>query len=379
MANVSLHQLLGTTVVTRAISRIKTPMSRLQQFFGMQPGGPAVNPVGGSMAGYDIFDRTRRIATGRPPFAGPANRAPQAIGHITLQMYRTHEKILLHEAKLFRTRPVGGNFGDVDSRGQRYVTQQEAYLAQLFKNHREFMVSRMLRGQFYVKLDGDDWIPTDTSGADRMTVDFRIPAANKGKLPSFSSDVVGDVITATWSNAGTDILLHLLNINAAFEEHHGYPLRHAWCPSQVWNAIMANTKIQTVGGSANTVFTTFQPTGLTNEEGIADTGFTAVLRAVPWLTWHVYDAGLEVDGTYTKFLPNDRCVLLPEPSPDIFEFYEGSEIVAENVMDPGSERMGLSAWTTRVIDPAGFELKALDIGMPVPYIPKAIVYAQVIF
>lgn len=378
MPNVSLHQLLGTTIVTRAISRIKTPMDRFQRFFGMQIGGPNVNPVGGQSAGYDIFDRTRRIATGRPPMAGPANRAPQAVGHVNFQFYRTHEKILMHEAKIFRTRPLGGNFGLVDSRGQRYVTQQERYLAQLFKNNREFLVSRMLRGKFYIRLDGDNWIPTDSAGSNNLLVDQKQPTENQGQLTGFVSTGV-DAIGATWANTATDIHAHLLKVNEGYEKRHGYPLRHIWCSSAIWTNIINNAKLQAQGGTSNQIFDIYRPTGITNEDGIQDTGFTATVRAIPWVTWHVYDAGLEVDGTFTKFIPDDTAYMLPEPDSDVFEYYEGSEVVAENVMDPGTERVGFSAWTTRVIDPAGFELKALDSGLPVCYVPSTIVNAQVVF
>lgn len=373
MPNVALHNLLGTATVTRAISRIKTPMSRLQRFFGMQIGGPATNPVGGSSTSWDIFDRTRLIATARAPVAGPANIAPQLIGHGTAIMARFHEKIMLQEAKLFRTRPLGGNFGEIDDRGQRYVTAQERHLAQRFANAREFMVSRMLRGGFYVRPSGNDWIPTDSSANGAFFVDMKIPSAHRtGQL-----NIGGNLIDAVWSTTSNDILGQLLAINAKMEELHGFPLRHIWCNSGIWEYALNNSGFQSVGGSANQVFTTFAPSGERSEEGIEDTGFRGVIRAIPWLTWHVYDAGLEVDGTYTKFFPDGQVAFLPDPDPTVFEFHEGSEVVAENVMDPGAERTGFTAWTTRVIDPAGFDLKALDSGIPVVYVPKAILWGTV--
>lgn len=377
MPNVALHNLLGTTTVTRAISRIKTPISRMQRFFGMQIGGNATNPVGGRTAGWDIMDRTRTIATGRPPMSGPANAAPQSIGHVTAQMARFHEKILLHEEKLFRTRPLGGQFGSVDNRGQRYVTQQEAYLAQRFANAREFMVSRMCRGAFYLKQSGENWIPTDTAGSPAsMKVDYRVPTDHFAQLDIGGG---GNIITAAWDVTSTKILSHILNLNAKAEEEHGWPIRHIWLTGSMWENVLNNDEIQSIGGSSNTVFSTFTPSGETSVEGIEDTGFRGVLRAIPWLTWHVYDAGLTVDGTFTKIIPNDKVIIVPDPTPDLFEYYEGSEIVARNVMDPGVEQVGFSAWTTRVIDPAGFELKAVDNGLPVVYVPKAIYFPTVDF
>ena len=373
MATITLEQLLGSVTVTRAISRLKTPMMRFQNFWNMQPGGSANNPVGGRNTAWDIFDNTRHIATGRAFGVGPANRAPQVIGQVNARLYRAHEKVWLDESRLFRTRPLGGNFGDVDQRGQAYVTKQEAHLSQGFTNNREFMISRMMRGQFQLKNKGDDWLPVDTDG--QMTIDFQIPPGNKDQLNMTGT---GDLIDVLWSDtANADIPGQCLNINAAFEELHGYPLRHVWVNARVINLVMNNTAMREGAGTANIVFERFQPTGMQNVEGIEDTGFNVVFSVLPWLTFHVYDAGLLIEGKFVKFLENDKAIFTPNPDPLIAEYHEGSEIVAENVMSPGDERMGMSAWTTRVIDPAGFDLKGLDIGLPALQIPKAIAYATV--
>jgi hypothetical protein len=373
--SVSIHQLLGAQRVTRAISRIKTPLSRFQTWMGVQPGGPFSSDQGGDKFGYDVMDRTRMLAMGRPPGTGPATRAPNILGHITVSAYRAHEKMILLESRIFRTRPLGGQYGDVDTRGQQYVTKQEEFMSQLFRNNREFMVSRALRGKFDVKISGDNWVPVDT-GSGHFSVDFKIPAGNKTQLDMLGA---GSIIDATWANAATNIPLHCLKINAAFEQLHGIPLRHIWINSTGLNNVMNNTKMQALAGTANRVFESFVPTGIVGPDGIEDTGFTVRFNALPWLTWHVYDGGLDVDGTFTKFIGDTHAIFLPDPSSTIWEWYNGSEVVKENVMAPGDERYGLQAWVTSVIDPAGFELKGLDIGMIVPYIPKAIGFGTVVF
>ncbi len=370
MANVSLHQLLGSTTVTKIISQIKTPMDRLQGFFGMGPGGAGTNDVGGIRFGYDIFDRTRLIANGRAPGTGPSDRAPQKVGHVPVSAYRAHEKIHLDESRLFRTRAPGQQWGTIDSRGAKYVAQQERHLAQMFKNNREFMISRMLRGGYDVLMNGDNWLPVD-SGAGDFAVDFQIPASNKTNI--------GGIISASWATAATDILGQIIQLNAKSEEDTGHPIRHAWINSGQWENLLKNTGLQAAAGTANRTFTTWTPTGLQSAEGVGDTGFVATLEGLPWLQWHIYDAGLTVNGSFSKLLKDNTCTFMPDPSTDWTEWYNGSEIVAENVMAPGSERFGLSAWTTRTIDPAGFDLKCLDVGIPVLYLPKAIYHATVEF
>lgn len=372
---VALHQLLGSATVTRAISRIKTPMSRFQTFLGHQPGGPSNVDQGGKIFGYDVFNRTRNIAMGRPPGTGPATRSPQILGHVNVSAYRAHEKTLLLEERIFRTRPIGGQWGDVDRRGQQYVTKQQDYLAQLFRNNREFMCSRMLHGAFDVLISGDNWVPVD-EGSGTFTVDFKVPSGNKLKGDMLGA---GDIIGTTWSNTASDIPQDCFQINSAFEQLHGRPLRHVWINSTGILNLMNNVKLQGLAGTANRVFTTFEPTGQKNDQGIEDTGFTVTFEGLPWLTFHVYDAGLDVDGTFTKFIPDTHAIFTPDPSPDWTEFYNGSEIVKENVLAPGSERFGLSAWTESTTQPAGFELLGLDIGLPVLYVPAAVAYLSVVY
>lgn len=371
---ITVQEALHYSTVTALISRYKTPLSRLQQFWGMQDGGPAVNPVGGRTFTWDIFDRTRAIAHGRAPATGPGTASPQKIGIVNANAYRAHEKIHMCQDRITRTRPLGGQWGMMDVRGETYVAKQAGHLAQRFKNNKEFMISRMMRGGFDILQDGDDWIPVDI-GDGQTTVNFGIPAGNLDQLDMLGD---GDIIDASWSVTTTNIHGHLLAINAANEQLHGWPLRHVWCSSVVYGYVANNETMIAPAGTANTVFNSFRPSGVIGPDGVEDTGLEVVFRAIPWITWHIYDGGLVVNGTYVKFFPDDVACFCPDPSSDIAEYLEGSEVVAENVMDPGREAYGTTAWTTRVIDPAGFDLKALHNGLPALYVPRTIQYATIV-
>lgn len=371
-SDVSFDQLTKSEVITKVISQIRKPRNQLQRFWGMNIGGTNYTSPGGDHVGWDIFDHTRQIAHGRPRDIGPDTANPQKMGHVSAQVYRAHEKTFLSQDRLFRRRPLGQNFGNVDRNGQSYLTRQEEFLAQRFMNSREFMVTRMMRGSFQVLLDGESWIPVDSGGT--YTVDYQVPAGNKSQLDMIGA---GDIIGASWATASTDILTDVLQINSAFEQLHGYPLRHMWCNSTTMAPFMENTQLSTVAGTANTIFNNFTPEGTVNPaDGGETTDLRVVFKAVPWLTWHVYDAVLSVNGTETKAFPDTFVAMSPSPDSGIAEWQEGSEIVAENVMDTGTERFGFHAWTTRTIDPAGWELKAVDNGLPGLYIPKAIAYAD---
>jgi len=138
--------------------------------------------------------------------------------------------------------------------------------------------------------------------------------------------------------------------------------------------VLNNTKLQGLAGTANRTFTVFTPSGATSAEGNPDIGYTVVMQAIPWLTWHIYDAGLDVNGTFTKFIPDTGAFFVPEPSSDWAEWAEGSEMIAENFNDPAEERYGLQAWT-----PAGFDLKSVDVGLPLVYVPSVYQFGTVVF
>jgi len=371
---VSLNQLLSAPVVTRVISTIRTPQSKLQEFLGFQPGGANRNPVGGHYHGWDIFDKTRTIATGRPPGTGPATIAPQIIGHVHATLYRAHEKIRLLDERIFRIRPLGRGYDSVDIAGQQYITSQEAHLAQRFRNSREFMVTRMLRGTFQLKQSGDDWIPVDSGGT--FTVDYQIPAANKTQLNLTGA---GNRIDVSWDNTGADVPKQLLNINADFEELHGFPLKHVWCNTTILNHLLNNDRLIELGGTSNVMFDQFARTTSPTEDNRPDTGFVVSFKGVPWCLFHVYDGGITVDGTYTKHLAATAAVFLPDPSPDWTEMVEGSELVRENVLSPPVERFGLAGWSEPITQPSGHELLAVDNALPALYLPKCVGYGTVVF
>ncbi len=401
MATVSLNQLLSSPVVTRAISLLKTPQSRLQNFFGCYPGGPNVNPVGGRTTAWDIFNRTRGIAQGRAPGTGPGTVKPQITGHVTATIYRAHEKIFLDDNKLHRQRPLGQNWGTIDERGERYVTRQEGHMAQRLKNSREFLLSRMLKGGFDLKLVGDDMIPVDYGNGD-ITINYQAPLTpvyNTGTftlttLAAYSVTLPGNTTASTpfsgvddtkWdtaSDTGVDIFKTCMAINSGAEALHGLPIRHAWCNSTVMNELFGDTGLKAMAGTANMVWERYERTKFLGPDGKQDTGFEIVFKALPWLTWHVYDGGLDVfNGTnyvYTKFFADEYVTFLPDVDNDWFELQEGSEIVRENVMDPGRVRYGMAAWSEIKTQPSGFELISLDNFIPALYLPSCPITVRVI-
>ena len=64
---VTIQQLLNNVAIAREISRVRTPQSRLQDFYGLGPAGANTIDHGGKQFGWDIFDHNRDVATIRAP------------------------------------------------------------------------------------------------------------------------------------------------------------------------------------------------------------------------------------------------------------------------------------------------------------------------
>lgn len=366
--NYTLAQLLHPVSIRKVISTIATPLSRFQDFYGLSIGGRFNQDIGGEVFSWDIFDKTRTIATGRAPGTGPAKVTPQKIGQVTARAYRSHEAIKLLYARIFRNRELGRDFSQVDVRGQKYIRSQVGHLGQRFKNSREFMVSRMLRGSgFYIDIQGDDWVPTDT--VTPFKVDYKTPASQIG--------TVGGIFAGNWQTAGASIHSELLALNALSQRLTGYPIEHAWITGSLWGKILKITEVKDLAGSANMPFAQYERVEATSEEGIRDNGFMARLRGIPWITWHVYDGVLNVDGTESTVVEDNKAIFTPNPSDSWCEMYNGSELVLENTHSQPYEAYGFTNWHTHVIDPAAVELKALDNSLPALYLPKAIFNATV--
>ena len=378
---ITIQQLMQTPVITRVVSRIKTPMTLMQSFFKMLPGQASSQNVSGRYLGWDIFDKTRLIAEGRAPGTGPATVHRKAVGHVSAVAYRAHEKITMLHEEIFRTRPLGQQFGIVDVNGQNYINRQLEYMTQRFRNSREFMISRLLRGGFGVLQSGESWVPVE-KGAGTFDVDYGIPATN---LTQLDMGTGSDIIDASWALAGTDVVAHVLKVNKAMERQNGRPLRHIWINSTTFELLLSNTSLQNVAGTAYRIFDSLTARNMKSEEGIPDSGFDVVFRGLPLQTFHIYDGVLNVNQTVdsdttanrSMFIPDDVAVFMPDPAPDWIGYISASEFVKENIMDNGKQVFGFHSWTTNVIDPAGVELKMIDNGLPVLYVPKCIAYGTV--
>lgn len=364
MAGRSVNDILASKQIIGVVSRLRGPATILQDFWGMGIGGSNIDQVSGRQFFYDVFNVTRTIAKGRRPGAATATTPPQKVGEVLGVFPRAAERIPLLDEDLINRRRLGGPLDELDSRGERYITQQEAFLAQRFTNIREFQIAAMMRGSYVYVQSGDDMFHDFTGTG--TTIDFQIPAGNKGQL-----DIVGDgaIITTDWATAGSDIPGNIHMINQQMIQLTGWPLRHVICKSDVWQDVLSNTAIQTQSGSANSAILDIQQD--------ANGSFRGRVRCLPWLTFTVLEGGLDTgtDESYATLIEDDHAFFLPDPSPAIAQYMEGSEIVHEE-SGAKAERFGMYAYADATYDPSGWELKGIHNGMPALYVPGAICYAD---
>lgn len=406
MATYSLPDVLQSKTIYKAVSQLAAYNSPLLRFFGMNPGylpeegemldnesRSAVPGTATSIAqtlpnnrvSWDYFNHAREVAPARAPGSRFYRQRPQPVGNVTCGMIRRAFSIPLDYSKLSQQRAPGGQVGMVDEYGKRYTALQIRNMAEQLRIGREQLIGGMMRGVFYVVTDAENHYVTYTtpSSVPYFTVDYQQPSQMRSTLDISGGTLGGGVIIgAVWSNAATDIPGQLLKVKAAMNVLSGVEFKHVICNSTVWGYVLNNTNVKALAGTANRPFESWERESGNGPDGKPLFQMKAVLSGLPWLTWHVYDNVFQVratDGTISSqaLLPSDSAAFLPDPTPELFEFLEGQEVVVENFGDAGVYRQGMYCFTSTDRDPAGINLNAIDNGVPAAYVPRGWCYATV--
>jgi hypothetical protein len=358
----NIDVVLESVRINRAIERIRSAPTPLSDIFGWSNGTGNVDPIGGRHFRYDYFERTKDLAAGRAPGSPPARVAPRPVGSVQGAFPRHHEKIPLDDERIHNFRRTGGPQGELDTRGENYIAQQLQHIGDKFRNVIEFQTAAMLKGSYTYTPDGDDSDPAYTGGA--QTVNFNIPAGNLNQISGS--------ISASWATATTDIPLDCMKVNERAQEVSGRPITDAICNVDQWNNIVNNNVVSAGGG------TSFKPFDSLNQD--RDNGnFQGIIRAIPWLTWHIVSTKLEISGSNVSSIGAEQVVFLPRISRDWVTLGLGSEVVTEGPNGVREERMGQYFWSYPDYEPSGWNILGVYNGIPNLYAPNAIFNADVIF
>lgn len=386
---VSREKLFSTPVITGILSQIDVPGSLFQRFYGLGPGGAQSRRIQGRTASWDLFHSTRSIAKVSGPMAPAAQRSRKPYGTRTAALMRVHEKMTIHDEILMRYRPAGAAIGTIDDRGTQYVRDQLGYFSQVFKNTREYAVSRMFRGGFGLKESSDGMVfTTRADGTKLIDVDMGIPATHFDQLNL--AGMGGNVIDASWATASTDIVSQFMRLDVYAERVNGRPTRHIWVNGNTARYLFENTQLASIRGTSVRIFDSLTRREIDPASKYPDTGFDLIFGAMPLHIFHVYNGGLVAPGTaedfdsqisnsnFEMFIPDNVAIITPEPG-TWCGVLEGSEYIREREGSEMQEIYGMGSWSRPVLEPSGQEVYMLDNFLPVIYEPYAIYYATVIF
>jgi hypothetical protein len=396
---ISLHSLLTPQVILKAVSRIRKFQGRLGRWVGFQPNrynpdtvsveGPNSRYGDTRFATFRLDDVTRVVAKGRAPGTGPASVAVNPVGDVRVSCARFHEKVRLLGEFLGNLSPIIGPNSQIDTGGQSYIARQTLHLAEKYNNTVELMTTGMFQDNLYFQLAGDNLLPVigaPTAPNIGFQLPFQVPAGNKNQLNLLGT---GNIIQIGWQNVGAPLIKNCLQIQAGMTQLSGYQPKHFWMNSLGWYNVLLNTEVRTTAGSANTPFAEYDRVPEMAMDGMPQPEFAAQLRGIPWVTWHIADdvlvTGTDIDptwssssgGTFIKVVPDNTCIIAPDPSPDWTELYHGAEYISENAGQPMTLKRGYTFWKEWVTQPSCIELIALMNAIPLLYVPKALCFATV--
>lgn len=385
--SITLQQLFRHPYVLKVISRIKATSNPLQSFYNLGLDNTATEslPAGIRTFSYDIFDHTRQLASVRPAKVGPKRGRAQKTGTRSGTIIRSHDSLPIAWEDVINTRPHGARIGTLDKTGQNKVTMQIKHYTEKYRNLREWMVSRMFRGGFDIKLVGDEHYVVDTGSGD-LAVTFDHPSAHQTQLAVGAGGT--NVIDTSWDDPSADIMIQFFNLNRAALRITGYTVKHAWVNSTTLGYLMNNTDLQNKGGSAFRVWESAEwKDSKTHDGGSKTTGMDVKFRAMPWITFHACDEVLQKGSAQSDsvsesdvelLIPDTKAILTPDPG-EWVGFAEGAEPVTKNPAAAMEIKKGFATWQRPMTEPSGLELCFLDNFFPIPYNPSAWFYPTVVF
>jgi hypothetical protein len=386
MSGVSYEQLMKPIQIMKVVRRLHQVGAFFTNFMNMGPGRAPDIITTTRTFGYDIYASTRTVAPITAPFAPPAQMGLKPIGQNTATLVRSHGAIPILDEKIFGSRRVGGPLSSVDRTGQSYYRLQLEHLVTSFRNSREFMISRMLRGGFGLKQSfGDQYRLQERSASDNsITVSYGIDGENFADL--------GGIIGAGegWDQTSAPIHEHFMELDKRMARKTGYSPRHCILNSSTMAPIFQNTVLQKIRGDAFRIFDTFTKKEISPGDARSSAYYTVVFGALPHINFHVLNEGLVLNevvpneteqistANFELFVPDGKVMILPEPDRIWAGTAGGVEPIRERVdQTTPREVQGFGIWRTPTIDPSGFSVKALDNFIPLLYIPNVVHFADV--
>lgn len=386
---VTVEQLLRNQPFIQGVySRIGATGNVGQSFLGLGLETQSQQPVqpGTDVAAWDYFDNTRLLAEVRPNLSGPARPIAKPVGTAFGVLIRFYEALLFEDNRIAGFRPPGKPIGTLNKAGEDYVARQLKIMLQRQQNAREFMVWRMLRNGFDIKHLGADRQTLTEVGSGQIQVRYQIPSNHTAQVALDTASA--NVFDVTWATASADVIKHWHTLRQISERESGMPIKHGWLTSKPYINLINNDKLRAAGGSAFRVWEQMQTQKMQTLAGFRERGDDIEFRALPQAKFHVYDGVANVDqdrdssvlADTSLFIPNDTCIITPEPSSEWVGQAVGQEIFTENYGQQPKTVTGSHNFVRREIAPtSSTDLHVWSKSLSLLTVPKAIYYPQVVF
>jgi len=250
--------------------------------------------------------------------------------------------------------------------GMQEIARQTREFGTYFSNLRISTVYSLLsNGACYFDSSGN-LLPSSTGADTSRTIDPSISSDHNGTGTTVVTGCGGTF--ASWATTTNDIIGQIKAIKEQARKDTGYPIRHAFYGANVLGYLATNTAIQAM--------TQYTPMASTFAAGEVPNLFG--------LQWHPFNEAFFVDsaGSTQDWCGANKIVFTPEPSPDWWEFIEGSYAVPSNVNvsnDANSAAAGSMntsygafSYAHPSLDPPGIKHVAGDTFFPALKVPDAI-------
>jgi hypothetical protein len=382
--------ILAPQVLTNVISQQAAVSEWILNLFGVNHGGDGADPLfdpqldvakgqnvlnfgHGRNGSFHVFNNSRGVAKGRAPGAPASKSSLQGMSMVPFTYPRLSDSIDLL-AEFFHNLGQIDNPAQRDSQGRRMIELQTKVKAQECANWRKAALIGALRSSLSANRDGEDYNWSFSSG---FSVSNQLPSGNRNRLNMLGA---GNIISASWALANTNIDAQLNEINRAYQRLCGGALRAMICGSQVWSRMVANDFIKGVAGIANPPFTYLDHQVMPKLATTMKNVKVAKIISQPQLTIYVTDETVQLADGIQQLVPDNFAIFLGcEPSDGTIAMYEGSEPVAEYDGGPEALRFGFHSWMVKKSNPTRTEVYFLDNAMPVIHVPNAVAFGEVVF
>lgn len=381
--------ILRPQVLTRVVRQVVASADPILNFMGFQPGGfNEVNEGHGRTGTYHIYDDTRQVGKTRAPGTAAGRSSKQGMKAVNFTYPRMHDSISI-QAEFFNNIGKIDNPAVRDEAGRTMIERQTKTLSTKAANWRIAMTVGMLRDSLYFTEDGDDWHINYTSTSSLGRVNFQVPAGNKtqGNMTDRAGTSVhgSSIFAISLDNTTADLVLYIDKVNQARSVQGVGPVRHIHCNNRMWNYIRNLEVLAAMAGIVNPPFMSYDRVAGTRPDGTALHEYTGTVNALPGITFHITDEGLELWDAATsafvfqKHFPDTMLVMMGDPVGEKYSAYLGSEPIAEYDGGPETIRTGTSAWSKKVSNPTATEVYVLDNCLTVPHDPYDIDIITAVF